>query len=649
VRTADTKKKALNTPSHSIIPSHHKFSQDIKYIPVGTGMNHNFKQIAVNKPGDQYEQEADRIADAVVSSNDYSATNKITSIPEGKLQREEGGKPPKSDAEKYKEALKKAGEAFLQTNTGKQIKDKAEKLGKDFVSTLPGKIIAGSAAAGIVTAIAATNSELPMQIPEIPLDIITPGLKIKLTYEGPVRKPTSASITFIFEEQIKKPEKEKMTEKEKYRAETARMSEELEQFREGLKSPEQRAEEKELFWNAYWRMKGPYGIEPLNIPGLQQRREEEVIQRKEINNQQTVESNPNIVHEVLNSEGHHLDLRTREFMESRFGYDFSKVRVHTDEKAAESARMLNAKAYTLGQDVVFGSGQYSATSEGKKLLAHELTHVVQAYLNPPGVIRKASAGSEEHPPLWDEKSQGWTVWDRGKEKYVSEMIWDQDLKRFRIWSGWEGRYIPQINETQLPIVLAVENERTQALNKTIKMIQDVQLAIVTGGKRYPAKGVWDEYHTLFKALALYLMIPRFQEESNLYYDYYNNEKDKKLYNNLDQVCTILSRNLSYRVFHGRYLLDEQMKPPTGARGEYGTGIIFPPSWFDEASDYRLLTLTHEYFHVMTDPLIDNYPALQGRKVCKFEDAIKEANCLSAITTFVYTNNDAQSKYGVIPC
>jgi hypothetical protein len=375
---ADTKKKASNTPSHSIIPPHHKFSQNIKHIPVGTGLNHDFKQIVVNKPGDQYEQEADRIADAVVNGNVYSAANKITSGSNEKLQREEGKETPKSDEEKYKEALKKAGEAFLQTNTGKQIKDKAVKLGKDFVSTLPGKIIAGSAAAGIVAMIAATNSELPMQIPEIPLDMITPGLKIKLTYEGPARKPTTASITFIFEEQIKKTEKTKMTEKEKYRAETARMSQELEQFREGLKTPEQRAEEKELFWNAYWRMKGPYGIEPLNIPGLQQRREEEVMQRKEISNRQTVENIPPIVNEVLNSSGQPLDENTRLFMESRFGHDFSKVRVHTDSKASESADSVNALAYTVGKNVVFGQGQYAPeTNEGQKLLAHELTHVIQ--------------------------------------------------------------------------------------------------------------------------------------------------------------------------------------------------------------------------------------------------------------------------------
>jgi len=65
-------------------------------------------------------------------------------------------------------------------------------------------------------------------------------------------------------------------------------------------------------------------------------------------------------------------------MEPRFGHDFSNVRVHTDSKAAESAGAVDALAYTVGRDVVFGAGQYMpGTREGQRLLAHELTHVVQ--------------------------------------------------------------------------------------------------------------------------------------------------------------------------------------------------------------------------------------------------------------------------------
>jgi len=87
---------------------------------------------------------------------------------------------------------------------------------------------------------------------------------------------------------------------------------------------------------------------------------------------------PPIVSEVLHSQGQPLDAETRAFIEPRFGHDFSEVRLHTDAKAAASARALNASAYTVGRDMVFGAGQYApASPTGLRLLAHELTHVAQ--------------------------------------------------------------------------------------------------------------------------------------------------------------------------------------------------------------------------------------------------------------------------------
>jgi len=87
---------------------------------------------------------------------------------------------------------------------------------------------------------------------------------------------------------------------------------------------------------------------------------------------------PPIVHDVLNSLGQPLDINTRAFMESRFGHDFSSVRVHTDAQAAESAQAVHASAYTVGQDVIFGAGRYAPdTAAGRGLIAHELTHTIQ--------------------------------------------------------------------------------------------------------------------------------------------------------------------------------------------------------------------------------------------------------------------------------
>lgn len=86
---------------------------------------------------------------------------------------------------------------------------------------------------------------------------------------------------------------------------------------------------------------------------------------------------PALVREVLNSPGQPLDAETRTFMEPRFGYDFSGVRVHTDQKAAESAHAFNANAYTTGTHITFGAGRYARNESSRRLIAHELTHVVQ--------------------------------------------------------------------------------------------------------------------------------------------------------------------------------------------------------------------------------------------------------------------------------
>src|SRR5207237_9455954 len=105
------------------------------------------------------------------------------------------------------------------------------------------------------------------------------------------------------------------------------------------------------------------------------------LQRKSRNSELTTWHDspvPEIVHEVLRSSGQSLDPATRAFMEPRFGHDFSRVRVHTDETSAESARSVNALAYTVENQVVFAQGQYVPhTSEGRHLIAHELAHVIQ--------------------------------------------------------------------------------------------------------------------------------------------------------------------------------------------------------------------------------------------------------------------------------
>lgn len=106
---------------------------------------------------------------------------------------------------------------------------------------------------------------------------------------------------------------------------------------------------------------------------------------------------PGIVDDVVRSPGHPLDAQTRAFFQPRFQQDFSQVRVHTDEKAAASARAVDAVAYTVGSDVVFDSGRYApGTGPGEKLLAHELAHVMQQGSRPMADGASVSQPSDPH-------------------------------------------------------------------------------------------------------------------------------------------------------------------------------------------------------------------------------------------------------------
>ena len=99
-----------------------------------------------------------------------------------------------------------------------------------------------------------------------------------------------------------------------------------------------------------------------------------------------------IAHSIqsLKGLGSSLGGNTQSFMSSRFGNDFTNVKIHTDSEAIQLSRSFNAKAFTVGSDIYFNQGQYRpASSEGRHLLAHELTHVVQQKGIQPMTIQRA--------------------------------------------------------------------------------------------------------------------------------------------------------------------------------------------------------------------------------------------------------------------
>jgi hypothetical protein len=113
------------------------------------------------------------------------------------------------------------------------------------------------------------------------------------------------------------------------------------------------------------------------------------IQRFSVQASAEIDNSPPSVDRVLSSSGSALNPGLQQDMQQRFGYDFSNVRVHTDTIAAQSARNVNAIAYTVGDHIVFGEGHFNPISNaGRRLLAHELTHVVQQNQNSNSVMQR---------------------------------------------------------------------------------------------------------------------------------------------------------------------------------------------------------------------------------------------------------------------
>lgn len=168
-------------------------------------------------------------------------------------------------------------------------------------------------------------------------------------------------------------------------------------------------------------LRGGGVLRTLNCPTVQREcadcEDEENLARKANcpgGNQEEFERSaaaPPIVSEVLRSPGAPLDVAARAFFEPRIGRDLSRVRVHTDARAGDSANAVNALAYTVGRDVVFAPGRYAPDeAEGKKLLAHELAHTVQqrqSTVSPIGTVGPpADPYEEEADQVAEDLSRG---------------------------------------------------------------------------------------------------------------------------------------------------------------------------------------------------------------------------------------------------
>jgi hypothetical protein len=132
--------------------------------------------------------------------------------------------------------------------------------------------------------------------------------------------------------------------------------------------------------------------------------------------------------------GKPLDDSTRIFMESRFGFDFSKVRIHTSERDAKLAESVNARAYTVGNNIVFGSNQYNPNNfDGRTLLAHELVHVVQQLKNVHQILRQVNTTTNTNEN--NHASSGKTLnWIRSLSQ-LDKLKRMYEEKRYGCWCG----------------------------------------------------------------------------------------------------------------------------------------------------------------------------------------------------------------------
>lgn len=370
------------------------------------------RKLTVNAPGDIYEQEADLVAERVMrmtvdkpTSPRPSVSARAESNANSAMREtaEDDEKKPlplivkteadtKTDADKLRDAGEKAVERFLGTDTGKGILTRAQSAVLDGHSTAETIAVIVPAAVLGASFLAVTNSELPVQIPKIPLDFLIPGLKVQLKVVGHVRNPTEASLTFFYESKAKEDDKASTSS---VRESNDKMRRDLDKFREGMKTPEERRAEKQER-EAWLQAALNDPKNPMSLGGRLSRPtvglspaakstidtqfpkkdsdDEATLQRKAVADGPVPDA-PSIVRDVTQSSGQSLDSQSRAFFEPRFGHDFSHVKVHTDQRAAESAAAIHAKAYTVGNNIVFGRGEHP--SRDRHLLAHELTHVIQ--------------------------------------------------------------------------------------------------------------------------------------------------------------------------------------------------------------------------------------------------------------------------------
>jgi hypothetical protein len=168
---------------------------------------------------------------------------------------------------------------------------------------------------------------------------------------------------------------------------------------------------------------------------------------------------PASVDRVLASPGRPLEATLRQDMEQRFGHDFSRVRVHSGAAAEQSARDVDASAYTVGHDIVFGAGRFApATHEGQRLIAHELTHVVQQAVDG-GIHVSRRDEKSALSPIMVSKNSDKRIMRKGFESTI-KACYSRETRNFEVTEGG------------VRVVLLLD-----PLNKTVPLCDDFDFGV----------------------------------------------------------------------------------------------------------------------------------------------------------------------------
>lgn len=360
--------------------------------------------LTVSRPHDAAERQAEKAADVVARGGSVTSWSFASVSARAAVHRDEKKPAGKSTGDKLEEAGKKVVEATLKTDTGKQIVKKVEdsepvKALRKAAESTPGKIVGGTALAGAIAGQIAAGKNLPFSLPDIPLG---KGWSIKPQIDTPITHERHPGITLTFHEQGGGG---KQTDsKGRIAAETAALRRSLAMFKSEQQKRQEKADEQAAIAALLAAEARRFAVKPviplapgetpkaIEFPKTDTTDEPAKSEEKTgaIQREPSSEAGPRdradvaVAHDTSGIEaavqggGRPLEPALRHSLEARFGYDFGSVRIHDDSQANAAADRLQANAFTRGSDVVFAHGRYApSTPQGRRLLAHELVHVVQ--------------------------------------------------------------------------------------------------------------------------------------------------------------------------------------------------------------------------------------------------------------------------------